>query len=182
MLNNRMKDLRKERLMSLQELAKIVNKSASTISRYENNQVDKLDLDLIEKIADALDTSSAYLLDMTDDDHYISEVKASKYLTEEGLRSILVVDDDMAPEMPEGSCVQIRDFDSSDELSIGSLYYIEFDNKKCFRMAVDDHVDGLGFLPINMSERRIAYDEDYVNIIGKAVSMKVFFEDGSNYM
>lgn len=44
-------------------------------------------------------------------------------------------------------------------------------------MVIDDEMDGVGFLPMEMSERRIAYDLEYVKIIGKVISMKVFFEE-----
>lgn len=180
MLENRLKDLRKERLMSLDEIAKKVGKSVSTISRYENNLVNKLDLELIEKIADVLGTSSAYLLGMTDDTNYIANIEMTKYFTNDGLRNILVTDNRMEPEIPEGSCVQIRDFKTGETLMPGSFYYVKFNNNKCFRMAVHDTVEGAHLMPMDMSEQRIAYDKEYVEIIGKAVSMKVFFEDESN--
>lgn len=176
MLGNRLKILRNEQFMSLTEVANLVGKSPSTISRYENDQVEKLDLDLIEKLADALETSSAYLLGMTDDSHYFAN-EATEDILDENSSYILVTDDEMAPEIPLGAYVKIRELKPDEELVVDALYYIEFDNKKVFRIAVDDAVDGLGFLPIHLNERRIAYDQDYANIIGKAVSMKVFFED-----
>lgn len=175
-----MQTLRKENLMSLEDVSKRVNKSAATLSRYENNLVDKIDLELVEKIADVLDTSAAYLLGMTEDINYIPEVKTVKYYTHDNFKSILITDDQMAPEMPEGACVQIRELEPNESLVVGGYYYIEFNDNKVFRMVVEDNLDGIGFLPMDMSERRIAYDTDYVKIIGKAVSMKVFFEDKTN--
>ena len=180
MLGKRMKELRNEKLMSLEEVANIVEKSKSTVSRYENNLVGKIDLDLVDKFADALDTSSAYLLGMTEDSYYIPEVKSKEQLTKDGLINILVTENTLAPDIPEGACVQIRDLEENEELVIGDYYYIEFNNQKVFRMVVEDAADGIGFLPMDMSERRIAYDNDYVDIIGKAVSMKVFFENDLN--
>ena len=180
MLGNRLKELRNEKLMSIEEVANLVQKSKSTVSRYENNLVRKVDLDLIEEFADALNTSSAYLLGMTEDSYYIPEVKTRENLPAEGMMNILVTDNTVAPDIPEGACIQVRELKENEELVIGDYYYIEFNNEKVFRMVVEDLDDGIGFLPMDMSERRIAYDHDYVKIIGKAVSMKVFFEDDSN--
>lgn len=177
MLGERLKELRHEQLMSLKEVATIVQVSISTVSRYENNLVKKLDLNLIEKLASALNTSTAYLLGMTEDSYYLSEIKTEKYFTNDGMINILVTDDTLAPIIPEGACVQVRKLKKNEELITGDYYYIKFNNKRVFRMAVDDVRDGVGFLPMKMIERRIAYDTDYVKIIGKAVSMKVFFED-----
>lgn len=174
-------ELRNERLMSMEEVADLAEKSKSTISRYENNLVRKIDLELVEELASIVGTSPAYLLGMTDDRHYVPEVKTMQYLNDEELTNIFVTDDTLAPDIPEGASVQVRKLDKNKDLTVGGYYYIQFNNKKVFRMVVDDAIDGVGFLPMDMSERRIAYDTDYVTIIGKAVSMKVFFEDDSNF-
>lgn len=174
MLGNRLRKIRIDRLMSVSDLAEIINKSKSTISRYENNRVAKLDLDLIEKMAIALHTSSAYLLGMTDDSDYTSSLKASDLFADDGITNVIVKDDEMAPKIPKGACVQVRELKDDEEMTAGSFYYVEFNNKKCFRMAVDDSVEGVSLMPLNMSERRIAFDEDYVTFLGKAVSMEVF--------
>ena len=175
MLGDRLKKVRIDRLMSVSDLAEIVDKSKSTISRYENNQVTKLDLDLIEKIASALHTSSAYLLGMIDDCNYIPQDQASKLFTNDGITNVIVKDDEMAPEIPKGARIQVRDLKPNEEMEGGSFYYVEFNNKKCLRMAVADPVEGISLMPLSMNERRIAFDKDYVQIIGKAISMEIFF-------
>lgn len=114
---------------------------------------------------------------MTADKHYISEIKASKYYANNTeLRDVISNDEYVLPEIPNGSCVQIRNLKENEEIQEGGYYYIEFNGKKVFRLVVYDEENGVSFLPMNTSEQRIAYDQDYVNIIGKAVSMKVFFE------
>jgi len=192
MNGNRLRDLRIDRALSLSELGDKVDKSASTISRYENNSVAKWDPDLIIKIARALDTSAAYLMGMTDDPNFIFDVDiedfANKNYNEQNDASgdpelnIFISDDEMSPEIPYGAFVKIRQMEPREKIQLGSFYYIEFDGKKCFRMAIEDNDDGIGFLPNDMSERKIAYDPYYVNIIGKAVSMKVFFDDIIEYV
>ncbi|GAA0355567.1 hypothetical protein GCM10008932_05750 [Alkalibacterium iburiense] len=188
MYGNRITKLRNDRNLTLQELGEKIGRSASTISRYESNSVAKWDPSLINKIADVLDTSSAFLMGMTDDpkfmfmadfENYIEEV-GDEYC-EENLTNILVTNEDMAPEIPYGALVKIRPVLSNEKLQIGAFYYIEFNNNRCFRMVIDDYEDGIGFLPNSLSERRIAYDPNYVEIIGKAISMKVKFEDIQEY-
>lgn len=177
MLGNRLKELRKDKLLSIVDLGNMVGKSKSTISRYENNLVEKLDLDLVESLAEVLDSSSAYLLGMTDDPYYRRSFKTTQKISERQLQNILVTNEDLAPDIPEDAWIQIRPLKEKEDLSIGNYYYIEFNNQKAFRMVVHDHVDGIGFLPMNLSEQRIAYDLNYVKILGKAISMKVYFDD-----
>lgn len=177
MLGERLKELRNWRMLSLEKLSQVVGKSASTLSRYESDHVAKPDFKLIKLLAEELETSPAYLLGMTDDPHYTFDVDIEEYASENNRYSVLVTDEDMSPEIPCGAIVKIRPVSSDEELQAGSFYYIEFNNKKCFRMATEDDMDGLGFLPNSMNERRIAYDLEYVTIIGKAVSMKVFFDN-----
>lgn len=175
MSDNRMKELRKKRYMSLIEVAELVGKSEASISRYENNPINKLNLDLIENIADALDTSAAYLLGMTDNSDYTSQIKLSEYLENEDLKTILVTDNEMAPEIPEGAHVQIREMNPNEELIVGHFYYVKFHNKKCFRMAVDDPIDGVSLMPLNMSEQKIAFGRDFSEILGVVISVTVFY-------
>jgi len=177
MLGDRLKELRTSGMFSLEDLSRKVEKSASTLSRYESNNVGNPDLELIKRLAEELGTSSAYLLGMTDNPNFTFDVDIEEYASENTRYSILVTDDDMSPEIPCGAVVKIRPVHSGEELQPGSFYYIEFNDKKCFRMATDDHENGLGFLPHGISEIRISYDSDYVTTFGKAVSMKVFFED-----
>lgn len=182
MIGERIKELRHANLLSLEELGKKVNKSAATISRYENNQVSKPEPKFLKKLAYELNTSLAFLMEMTDDASPDYNIDVFNEDPADAVKSILVTDDDMSPEIPHGALVKIRDVASNEKLQPGSFYYIEFNNMKRFRLAIEDDTDGLGFLPNDMSERRIAYDTDYVTIIGKAVSMKVTFEDDIEYV
>lgn len=183
MIENRLKELRHERILTLEELGNLVGTTATTVQRYENNRIKKKNPDLMAKFAEALDTSVAYLLGLTDDldsdadlNYEVDDLVAGLYY-----EYILVLDDDMSPEIPKGSIVEIRPVETNEPLQIGSFYYIEFSNTKGFRMVIEDEMDGVGFLPHDVNERRIAYDLDYVNIVGKAVSMKVYFDDDVKY-
>lgn len=169
MFGERLNKLRQSRNMTLEYLGDRVNKSAATISRYENNLVMNWDPAFIEKLAEVLDTTPAYLLGIADNVH-----------REEGqkdLDSILITNDAMSPLIPKGSIVKFRPLAQNERLQVNSLYYIEFNDKRVFRLTIEDHEDGIGFLPKSYSERRIEYDPNYVKILGKAVSMQVYFED-----
>jgi len=65
MLGQRIRNLRKEKKMTQQELANKLNLAKSTISQYENN-VNEPDNDTIRKIADVFDVSVDYLLGRSD--------------------------------------------------------------------------------------------------------------------
>lgn len=183
----RLSKLRVYKGLTLGELGERVGRSASTISRYENNTIVKWNPDLIAKIAKVLDVSPAYLMGMTDDPNFIfdgdinSYIEEDEYDEEESSFNIIIADDDMSPEIPYGAFVKIRPIIPNEKIQFGNFYYIEFNSKRCFRMAIEDYTDGIGFLPNSVSERRIAYDPLYVKVIGKAVSMKVIFEDQIEY-
>lgn len=179
MIGSRIKQLRLAKELSLTELGELVSRSAATISRIENSKKVTFDTELTNKLAISLGTSPAYLFGIIDDSSLILDDVLKNYVSDRTLTSIVVKDNDMSPELPEGAVVQIRPMDENEEIQIGSFYYVFFNNKRCFRMAIKDELDGIGFLPIDLSERRISYDPDYVEIIGKAVSMNVFFEDGT---
>lgn len=182
MIGERMQKVRQEKGLSLSDLSQLVQKSPSTLSRYEKNQIVKLDTETVDAIANALTTSTAYLMGLTDDTNLLFDIDNEYFNTEDNLSTILITDEEMSPELPYGALVKIRPVNEDEKLQVGSFYYIEFENKKCFRMAVNDKMNGLVFLPNDMSERRIAYDCDYVNVIGKAVSMNVVFEDEVEYV
>lgn len=61
-IGTRIKERRKELKISADELAKRLGKDRSTIYRYEKGDIENLPLDILEPIADALETTPAYLL------------------------------------------------------------------------------------------------------------------------
>src|SRR5699024_10866330 len=181
MIGERIKKLRLEKDLSLRKLGELVDRSASSLSRLENNQTTTWEPELAKNLADKLGTTTSYLMGITDDPNYPYDDVVQEYTANDSLQNIIIDDDEMDPELPNGSIVKIRPVDPKEKIQIGSFYYIEFNEKKCFRLAIEDHIDGLGFLPNDLSERRISYDLDYVKIIGKAVSMHVIFEDTIEY-
>ena len=61
------KELRLEKKMSVEELAKKIGKSRATVYRYENNEIEDLPYTVLNPIAEALGTTPAYLLDWDND-------------------------------------------------------------------------------------------------------------------
>ena len=61
-LNDKIKYLREKENMTLDELAQKVGVSASTILRYETGNIKNLRRDKIKRLADALNTTPAYLM------------------------------------------------------------------------------------------------------------------------
>ena len=61
-VGKRIKRRRKELQMSVDELAKRLNKNRTTIYRYEKGDIENLPLDVLEPLAKALDTTPQYLM------------------------------------------------------------------------------------------------------------------------
>ena len=61
-IGQRIKDRRKELKISAEELGKRLGKDRSTIYRYENGDIENLPLDILEPIAEALNTTPQYLM------------------------------------------------------------------------------------------------------------------------
>ena len=61
-VGKRIKDRRQELNMSVDELARRLNKNRTTIYRYEKGDIENLPIDILEPLAKALDTTPAYLL------------------------------------------------------------------------------------------------------------------------
>ena len=66
-LSDKIKALRNELEMTLDDVAEKVGVSASTIMRYEKGQITNLKRDKIKALADALETTPAYLMGWVDD-------------------------------------------------------------------------------------------------------------------
>ena len=75
-LNEKIKILRAEHNLTLEELANAIGVSPSTILRYESGEIKNLRRDKIKKLADALHTTPAYLMGWED----ISIIKNSNSL------------------------------------------------------------------------------------------------------
>lgn len=169
MYGDRLKALREANNLTLEDLGKLVNKSTASISRYENVKEKSDYLKLVEKIAHVLNTSPGYLMGVTNSSNDFDSV--------DNLEVTQVLNNDMSPMIPINSFIKYRHLKPNEELIVNDYYYIEFENKKVFRKVIKDHDGGIGFLPRDVNERRIAYDLDYVTIIGKPITGTFSFND-----
>lgn len=169
MYGDRLKELREAKGLTLEDLGKLVNKSGASISRYENVKGKSDYLKLVEMIAHELNTSPAYLMGFTNYSGFLDSADT--------LEVMQVIDNDMSPIIPKNSFVQYRRLNHDEELVTNDYYYINFDDKKVFRKVIRDNEGGLGFLPRDTNESRIAYDLSYVTIIGKPITGTFSFKD-----
>ena len=61
-IHERIKRLRKQNNLSVDEIIKKLNISRATYYRYENNEIEKLPLTILEPLANILNTTPAYLM------------------------------------------------------------------------------------------------------------------------
>lgn len=61
-IGKRIKSLRTKQGMSIDELAVKLGKNRTTIYRYENGDIENLPLEILNPLAEALDTTPAYLI------------------------------------------------------------------------------------------------------------------------
>lgn len=61
-VGKRIRERRKELNISVDELAKKLNKNRTTVYRYEKGDIENLPMDILGPLAKALDTTPAYLM------------------------------------------------------------------------------------------------------------------------
>jgi transcriptional regulator with XRE-family HTH domain len=66
----RIKSRRKQKQMSADEVASKLGVSRSTIFRYENGHIEKVPANVLERLAEILDTTPTYLMGWDDDNSY----------------------------------------------------------------------------------------------------------------
>ncbi|WP_273478515.1 helix-turn-helix transcriptional regulator [Ignavigranum ruoffiae] len=70
---NRLKSARESKNMTLKELAKKIGKTEATVQRYESGEIKNLKNDIVEKMAEVLEVSPAYLMGWSDGPKYSSD-------------------------------------------------------------------------------------------------------------
>ncbi len=87
----RIKERRKQLEMSADDVASELNVSRSTIFRYENGNIEKVPANILEKLADILKTTPAYLMGWegsAEDDINLKKAVDEDHQTEERFQSI----------------------------------------------------------------------------------------------
>ena len=65
-IGRRIQDRRKELKLSIEEIAKRLNKNRTTVYRYERGDIGNLPLETLKPLADILETTPAYLMGWED--------------------------------------------------------------------------------------------------------------------
>ena len=77
----RIKQCRKKKNMTIEELGRVINKSKATISKYENGSV-AIDIETLEKISSALDVNIISLVDYDISDENVQTDEQNIYFNQ----------------------------------------------------------------------------------------------------
>lgn len=81
-IGSRIKERRLELKLSADSLAKLIGKDRSTVYRYESGGIDKISAEMLEPLADALQTTPAYLIGMDRTDESV----IASFASSEGMK------------------------------------------------------------------------------------------------
>ena len=93
-IGERIKQLRKEKGISVDKLAEIIGKDRATIYRYESSDIEKMPTSVLEPLATALGTTPSYLMGWDDtppttEDTIVKLLKAQYHLNDDDIRFIM---------------------------------------------------------------------------------------------
>lgn len=109
-IGKKIKDLRTELNMTVDELAAKLGKNRATIYRYEKGDIGNLPLDVLEPLANALKTTPAYLMGWEDkkDDNEITigdllkKMRTQRHMTVEEYAKVIGVDPELLAKYESG--------------------------------------------------------------------------------
>lgn len=81
-IGSRIKERRLELKLSADSLAKLIGKDRSTVYRYESGGIDKISAEMLAPLADALQTTPAYLIGMDRTDESV----IASFASSEGMK------------------------------------------------------------------------------------------------
>lgn len=76
----RIRALRLQRDLTLEELGKMIGVGKATVKKYENGLIDNIPSDKIEALADALESTPAYIMGWTDASNETPHTKEARIL------------------------------------------------------------------------------------------------------
>lgn len=93
-IGERIRELRRQKGISVDKLAEIIGKDRATIYRYESNDIEKMPTSVLEPLATALGTTPAHLMGWDDtppttEDTLMNLLKAEYDLNERDIEFIL---------------------------------------------------------------------------------------------
>ena len=100
-IGQRIKTRRKQLKISADELAKRLGKDRSTIYRYEKGDIESMPWDILKPIADALDTTIAYIMGWNEEQPDLTEEKEKPTVNDDGLSDDMKIFMEFARKVPE---------------------------------------------------------------------------------
>lgn len=87
-VGQRIKERRKELNLSVDDVAKKLQKNKATVYRYESNEIENLPISILEPLAEILETTPAFLMGWSDNE--IESSKEKKIVFVEGSVDLLL--------------------------------------------------------------------------------------------
>lgn len=132
-VGERIKQLRKQNNLSVDELAAVIGKNKATVYRYENSQIENMPVTVLKPIADALHTTPDYLMGWIDEEE--EEEEKTKVKNEVNVGSRLK---------------QLRESHNKTLLEVATEIFISVDDLKKYE-------SGLTNVPIEVLEKVAIY-------------------------
>lgn len=196
-LGIKIKQKRKERNMTLDDIAKNVKVAKSTIQRYEAGKITSPKIPVVREIAKALGVSSGWLLGK--DEHTLSEVEVSRipllgevaaglgawadntvidYIVEGNMKSsgehiyLRVTGDSMYPEFHEGDYVLVE---CTPAVESGAFAVVIVDNENGVVKKVnygEDYIELVSVNPMYPPRRFEGREIERIRIFGRVAGLK----------
>ncbi len=147
---DKIKSLRTDLNMTMEELAKQVGVSTPTIQRYESGEIRNVKRDKIKLLANALQTSPAYLMGWEDMKYRLRDARASRGLTKQMLAQKIGMTTEEVSDLDIGNLSVIKSREQLDLLSqalnVHIVYILgidspgDFDNDDYINMLIDSNL------------------------------------------
>lgn len=196
-MGERIKELRKSKGYTQEELANILGLKDSAIAKYENGRVENIKRSVIEKMAEALDCSPVYLMGFDSNKssavkinvlgrvaagipiNAVEEIIDTEEITEEmsktgeffGLR---ISGHSMEPRICDGDVVIVR---QQDDAETGDVVIVTINGDEATCKRLKKYRDGIELIANNPSYDTLFFDNEEiqakpVRIIGKVVELR----------
>lgn len=199
-VGDRVKQRRKELNMSVDELAKKINKDRSTIYRYESHEIEDLPLSIVEPLAKALHTTTGYIMGWNNSEKnnrlipVLGSVRAGypaeavenildyEEITEEMASNgeyfaLRVNGDSMEPRFVDGDVVIVR---KQEDVDNGDIAIMLVNGDEATIKKVQKFEGGINLIPSNRTYDVLTYSNKEiaqlpVQCIGKVVELRAKF-------
>lgn len=196
-MGDRIKELRKAKGYTQEELANILGLKDSAIAKYENGRVENIKRSIIAKMADVLECSPTYLMGFDNDStsavqinvlgrvaagipiNAVEEIIDTEEITEEMAKTgeffgLRISGHSMEPRICDGDVVIVRQQSDVDDGDI-AIVLVNGSDGTCKR--IKRYQDSLALLPLNPSYEPMIYSRDEIDslpvkIIGKVVELR----------